>query len=289
MSISKASRVTEAKRHFVIAIDDYKDGKISGVVYHMSHPEALRFESMMDLVWIVETVSDELSWPVSLMKQRNFKKVVPLSRRSVKNTDAGKVRRGKLATLKIKLNYRNFASWQGIVAWVDKEETRGFKSFLELVRFMSQMIEPENELGNEPEIQRDHSLICKISVDDVESSCIEGQIMAVNKSQPLRFRSVFELARNLDMMVTQWDINQLTNLRVEQRLIGDYYLKGKVANFVVRIRFYEHDTYQGTIFWKEMKQTVNFRSFLELVKLMDLAVMNLGQWTDEEKSQAASQ
>lgn len=284
MSISKASRVTEEKRHFVIAIDHFKEGKISGAVYHMSQPEALQFHSMMDLVWIVETISDELSWPVSLMKQRKFKKMLPLSRKIVKERDAAKVRRGKLATLKLKLNYRNFASWQGIAAWVEKEETRGFKSFLELVRYIGQIV----DLPTEPKDIKPDSLVCKIAVDDSASNCLEGRITPLSVDHPFRFSSILELAGRLDMIVADWDGKPLGSGLTEKRLAGNYYTKGKAANFVVRIRFCEHATYQGTVFWNEMKQTVNFRSFLELVKLMDLAVTNAGQWTGEEKVRMAT-
>lgn len=285
MAISKASRVTEAKRHFVVAIDEFKDGKLSGVIFHMGRPAPINFGSVMDLVWIVEEISDELSWPVSLMKQRQFKKVLPIARKAVTDGAGGKVRRGKLATLKMKLSYRNYASWQGVAAWVEKEETKAFRSFLELIRYVGHILDLEQvEKGDQNE-----SLVCNISVDDYHSKCLGGRVTPISKAQPANFRSVLELAKNLDSMMVAKDKDALAFYPLEKHLVGAYYTKGKKANFVVKIRFCEHMTWQGTVFWGEMKQTVNFRSFLELVKLMDMAVLNSGLWAAEEKSRLAKE
>jgi len=42
-------------------------------------------------------------------------------------------------------------------------------------------------------------------------------------------------------------------------------------NFLVTIRSQENQSWQGTITWVEGNQKVNFRSTLELVRLMDSA------------------
>lgn len=276
MAISKASRVTEAKRHFVIAIDEFIEGQISGLVFHMERPVPLSFSSVMDLVWIVEAISDELSWPVSLMKQRQFKKILPVVRKIAADVSGGKVRRGRLATLKMRLSYRNYTSWQGVAAWVEKEETKAFRSFLELVLYIGESFELEKDLNAE----HNEPLVCNISVDDYESKCLAGSVIPLCNSQPAGFHSVLELANNLEAMMVRKDKKVLTLYPLEMRLVAAY---GKKANFVVKIRFCEHATWQGTVFWCEMKQTVNFRSFLELVKLMDQAVLNIGQQAANEK------
>lgn len=43
-------------------------------------------------------------------------------------------------------------------------------------------------------------------------------------------------------------------------------------SFVVTIRSKENHTWQGTVSWVEGKKQENFRSVLELLKLMDSAV-----------------
>ena len=47
---------------------------------------------------------------------------------------------------------------------------------------------------------------------------------------------------------------------------------GKKETFVVHIISQENATWQGQVTWVNREETMNFRSFLELVKLMDNAV-----------------
>lgn len=47
---------------------------------------------------------------------------------------------------------------------------------------------------------------------------------------------------------------------------------GKKETFVVHIISQENSTWQGQVTWVNREETMNFRSFLELVKLMDNAV-----------------
>lgn len=278
MAISKASRVTEARRYFVIAIDEVRDGKIMGAVFHTEHAEPSSFCSMMDLVWIVEAISDELRCPVSLMKQRQFKKAMAIERKPTIAGDGGKVRRGRLATLKMKLSYRHYASWQGVAVWVEEEETKVFHSFLELVRYISQIVGLEKGWG----IGQKGPLAHKVPVDAHASKLLRGQFIAFANSQPLKFRSVTELAKSLDSMVAANDAGMWPIYLQEKRLESVYWPKGRKASFVVKIRFCEHMTWQGTVFWCEEKQIVNFRSFLELIKLMDLAVLNHDPWVGDD-------
>lgn len=44
------------------------------------------------------------------------------------------------------------------------------------------------------------------------------------------------------------------------------------ATFTIKIRFARNATWQGTIDWMEGKKTVNFRSEMEMLKLMMEAV-----------------
>ena len=48
--------------------------------------------------------------------------------------------------------------------------------------------------------------------------------------------------------------------------------KGEKATFVVHVMYRQNATWQGSVTWAEKKQTANFRSALELIKLMDSAV-----------------
>lgn len=49
-------------------------------------------------------------------------------------------------------------------------------------------------------------------------------------------------------------------------------VKDTVQNFVVSVKSQENHTWQGTVSWVEGKKQVNFRSALELLRLMDSAL-----------------
>lgn len=48
--------------------------------------------------------------------------------------------------------------------------------------------------------------------------------------------------------------------------------KDSIQNFVVSVKSQENHTWQGTVSWVEGKKQVNFRSALELLRLMDSAL-----------------
>lgn len=49
-------------------------------------------------------------------------------------------------------------------------------------------------------------------------------------------------------------------------------LGNKPQNFVIEVKCRENHTWQGTIQWVEGKKKENFRSALELIRLMDSAL-----------------
>ena len=53
------------------------------------------------------------------------------------------------------------------------------------------------------------------------------------------------------------------------------------ATFVVRVMFRRNATWQGTICWKEKRCQVSFRSFLEMLLLMQDAVFYSESWNEE--------
>lgn len=48
--------------------------------------------------------------------------------------------------------------------------------------------------------------------------------------------------------------------------------QGKRATFVVQVQFQQNATWQGTIQWLDQKKVQNFRSTLEMIRLMDEAL-----------------
>ena len=47
---------------------------------------------------------------------------------------------------------------------------------------------------------------------------------------------------------------------------------GKKATFLIQVQYRQNATWQGEITWVEKKESIRFRSALELIKLIDSAV-----------------
>ena len=54
--------------------------------------------------------------------------------------------------------------------------------------------------------------------------------------------------------------------------------------FVIRVMFRRNATWQGTICWKEKRRQVSFRSFLEMLLLMQEAAADSEGWSGELKA-----
>ena len=62
--------------------------------------------------------------------------------------------------------------------------------------------------------------------------------------------------------------------------------RGEKATFVVNVQFRQNATWQGTVSWSEQKATRHFRSMLELISLMNDALIedeSLAKWSQDEK------
>ena len=55
---------------------------------------------------------------------------------------------------------------------------------------------------------------------------------------------------------------------------------GEIATFVVHVKFRQYSTWQGEIVWAEKNKKCNFRSALELLKLIDGALDDESGSTD---------
>lgn len=63
------------------------------------------------------------------------------------------------------------------------------------------------------------------------------------------------------------------------------------SNFLIRIRFRQNASWQGTIHWLDGKESKNFRSMLEIVTLIQEALdrqekgsQNLRSWSSKKQS-----
>ncbi len=66
---------------------------------------------------------------------------------------------------------------------------------------------------------------------------------------------------------------ETAKLMSEQEVISQ---KGEKATFVIHVKYRQNATWQGSVVWAEKNVTKNFRSALELLKLIDSALDETG-------------
>lgn len=69
---------------------------------------------------------------MSGMEKRTFTKNSTAEERTLFIADKTQAQRGEVATFAIRIQYRNNASWQGTVKWLEGEAEEYFRSVLEL-------------------------------------------------------------------------------------------------------------------------------------------------------------
>lgn len=122
-------------RTTVVCVDSYENGVLAGRFYNPSCPEGQRFSSLIQFLVKMEDMLDEMRFPQSFTAARSFGEAA--SERPGGPPSGGKVERdGALATFSVRVLFRQNASWQGSVSWLEGGREESFRSVLELILLM---------------------------------------------------------------------------------------------------------------------------------------------------------
>ena len=127
-----------------ICVDAGTDGELSGRPYSCYTQEPDRFGNVIQLLRCMENFYNQVQFPEAAVMLRNFEKI-PQKRRSAvpeQKTDRAFLmsQKGKLATFCVYVQYRQNATWQGILSWEERGREVEFRSALELLALMDNAI-----------------------------------------------------------------------------------------------------------------------------------------------------
>lgn len=122
----------EAFRSICLCVDSYESGVWKGRFYHpVLKDGGSRFESLAQFLTAAETLFDSMKFPQSFTAKRSF---APIPERGPSvGIGLGEVQQGKRGTFLIQLIFRQNASWQGSITWVEGSGAQSFRSVLELI------------------------------------------------------------------------------------------------------------------------------------------------------------
>jgi len=121
-------------RTTVVCIDSYENGVPAGRFFNPYHQEGEQFYGLVQFLVRMEDTLDAMDFPQSFTAVRAFAPA-PVSVSPVRPPELSAME-GKLATFSVRVLFRQNASWQGSVTWLDGGRSQSFRSVLELILLM---------------------------------------------------------------------------------------------------------------------------------------------------------
>ena len=146
----------------VICIDTNVGGRETGRLYSCYSREPAAFDDPYQLLLMMDEVMESINYPQASVALRDYSTRGEGKRREKQTEETGhrdradrrrkvpdKVMeqtelldfRGGIATYAVRIQYRQYATWQGELVWLEKNLARGFNSELEMLKLMDNMRE----------------------------------------------------------------------------------------------------------------------------------------------------
>ncbi len=143
MSISPAKFIPREMKTTLIKVYSYHNKCMQGTIINPFFEKELVFENVMQLITMVERISDSLFFPQKTMELRQFadNETVqdPNSFDFITTSDFSNLL--PIATFELEIIFRQNASWQGNLVYVEKNLSSSFRSVLELFTLIDSVLE----------------------------------------------------------------------------------------------------------------------------------------------------
>lgn len=144
MSITPAKFIPREMKTTIIKVYSYQNKNIRGVICNPFFEKDIIFENMMQMITIVERISDSLVFPQKAMQLRQFsdtnQPAVDKSFDFEVSSDFNTLL--PIATFELEILFRQNASWQGTLVYAEQNLSSSFRSVLELLILMDSVLSP---------------------------------------------------------------------------------------------------------------------------------------------------
>ena len=120
----------ESNRTIMLYIDSYQDGIPTGRFHTLSDSQVHHFKSLSQLLLQINKCLDTENFPQAFSRLRGFQNPSTLTDPPLQQPSE---KMGKAATFTIRLLFRQNASWQGSLKWLEGNQEEYFRSVLELI------------------------------------------------------------------------------------------------------------------------------------------------------------
>lgn len=122
-----------AYRTTVVCVDSYTDSVLAGRMYNPYLEDGATFQSLMQFLLKMEELLESVQFPQSFTAARTF---TSPSTQMAESPPDSEPQAGKCATFFVRVLFRQNASWQGSVSWMEGGREESFRSVLELLLLM---------------------------------------------------------------------------------------------------------------------------------------------------------
>lgn len=136
MTAGTNKMVSEDMRSCIIRVERYDNKNPEGTFYNLYYGAEMPFENLTRLLLLMEDLMDELDFPQASVKSKRFGRERKEPERYSIPDLPPKPAQEALATFKVKVLFRQGASWQGKVEWLEEGMETSFRSALELIKLM---------------------------------------------------------------------------------------------------------------------------------------------------------
>ncbi|HOF99519.1 MAG TPA: hypothetical protein PK438_01355 [Clostridia bacterium] len=119
----------------LVKITSYADRELRGTLYNPYFARELRFSNALQFLALVEELLDAIGCPQKAMETPGFR-----SARCESAPEEDAHERPALATFKLNVLFRQNASWQGRLVWLEKKSETQFRSVLELLMILDNVL-----------------------------------------------------------------------------------------------------------------------------------------------------
>ncbi len=124
----------EEYRTTLVCIDAYENGVPQGRFYNPWMKGERSFQNLTQFLLTMESTLEAMDFPKAFTVTRTF---APLSPEPETVPVPWEYGTGRIATFRIRILFRQNASWQGLITWLEGQQEQTFRSVLELILLMS--------------------------------------------------------------------------------------------------------------------------------------------------------
>lgn len=136
-----ASTWTQEYRTSLVCVDDYGNSVPKGRIYHPYCAEGIAFSSLIQFLTELQGILEDIDFPKAYRSARSFADV----REHTTGPPGTDSRTGAQATFAVKILFRQNASWQGSVVWLEEKKEQSFRSVLELILLLNSALQTNSK------------------------------------------------------------------------------------------------------------------------------------------------